>query len=130
MPIISDKTADDKADEAKEKVEPKKEEKKVEAKPVTPKTDKKVSDSVTPEVASTLGKLGLEHPLEKKEKPTIMRSPSEYFPLIRRGFLGDSTDEKPEDEEELAVGWKVDFANRKEREESLRYVISCLTYCQ
>merc|ERR1712151_1030673 len=99
-----------------------KEEKKVEEKLVTPKvSEKKKPDSVTPEVASTLGKLGLEHPLEeRKAKPTIMRSPSEYFPLIRRGFLGESTDDKVEDEEELAVGWKVDFANRKEREESLR----------
>jgi len=113
---------DEKVDENKKEVEPKKEEKKAEAKPVTPKASEKkvLPDSVTPEVASTLGKLGLEHPLEKKEKPTIMRSPSEYFPLIRRGFLGESTDDKPEDEEELAVGWKVDFANRKEREESLR----------
>ena len=116
---------DEKVDENKKEVEPKKEEKKAEAKPVTPKASEKkvLPDSVTPEVASTLGKLGLEHPLEKKEKPTIMRSPSEYFPLIRRGFLGESTDDKPEDEEELAVGWKVDFANRKEREESLRYVV-------
>lgn len=111
------KTKEHKAEESN------KEEKKVEEKPVTPKaSEKKKPDSVTPEVASTLGKLGLEHPLEeKKARATIMRSPSEYFPLIRRGFLGENTDDnKVEDEEELAVGWKVDFANRKEREESLR----------
>jgi len=81
--------------------------------------------SVTPEVASTLGKLGLKHPAtteeDKPKTPNILKRPSDYFPLIRRGFLGD-TSENPEEEEEevLTVGWKRDFANRKEREQSLR----------
>merc|ERR1711862_988271 len=127
--VTPSKDSETKEETAKEKVkETKNDEKKVEKKVEkksqdTPKASAKdTPDSVTPEVASTLGKLGLEHPLkkEKKEKPTIMRSPSEYFPLIRRGMLGESTDDKLQEEEELAVGWKVDFANRKEREESLR----------
>eukprot|EP00957_Ditylum_brightwellii_P078488 5968079-Ditylum_brightwellii.AAC.1 len=53
---------------------------------------------------------------------SLMRSPSEYFPMIRRG--GPNAGEELNDDEQsvMAVGWKVEVTNRKEREEALRYV--------
>jgi len=57
---------------------------------------------------------------QAKARPSVIKSASEYFPMIRRGFsvLGDETGKA--EEEEVALGWKVDITNRKEREESLR----------
>jgi len=51
---------------------------------------------------------------------SLMRSPSEYFPMIRRG--GPNAGEELNDDEQsvMAVGWKVEVTNRKEREEALR----------
>ena len=59
----------------------------------------------------------------------MIKSASEYFPMIRRGFsvLGDETGKA--EEEEVALGWKVDITNRKEREESLRYVQLWILSC-
>ena len=93
-------------------------------------------ESVTPEVVNALDKLGVKEAkknrvfAEEKEKendtldlrPAFMKSPSEYFPMIKRGFGtpgGDSSSDQPE---VMAVGWKVEVTNRKEREEALRYV--------
>ena len=86
-------------------------------------------ESVTPEVLSALNKLGVKgaqnnrifEQEKKKERPTpqILKSPSEYFPMVRRGFA--SQNEKDDEEDEVvAVGWKVEITNRREREEGLR----------
>jgi hypothetical protein len=51
-------------------------------------------------------------------KEAFARSASEYFPLIKRGFIG--AEEPPEATEEVAVGWKHEIVSRKDREEALR----------
>ena len=82
-------------------------------------------ESVTPEVLSALSKLGVKGAEQNrvfetaKPRPTLLKSPSEYFPMVRRGFPLSPT-EKEGDSEVMAVGWKVEITNRKEREESLR----------
>jgi len=79
---------------------------------------------VAPEVATALGKI-LPHdrnnrtPAEEKRndgRNFLLKSPSEYLPMIRRGF---SMTEKKE-EQVVSVGWKVEVRSRKEREELLR----------
>ena len=50
-------------------------------------------------------------------REAVTRSASEYFPIIKRGFIGE---EEPPESEEVAVGWKREVASRKDREESLR----------
>lgn len=47
----------------------------------------------------------------------LLKSPSEYLPMIRRGF---QRAEEKSDEQVVSVGWKVEVRNRKEREELLR----------
>mmetsp|Transcript_9012 Transcript_9012/g.13072 ORF Transcript_9012/g.13072 Transcript_9012/m.13072 type:complete len:1706 (-) Transcript_9012:256-5373(-) len=75
---------------------------------------------VTPQIMSTLEKLGLKTVEDKPpERPKMTRNPSDYFPLVRRGFTLEEDPEK-EEEEIMAVGWKVDVTNRREREEALR----------
>lgn len=87
--------------------------------------------AVTPEVVTALNKLGIgdaknNHVFsskgdEKTERRTfLLKSPSEYLPMIRRGFSSRATEE--EVEEVMAVGWKHEVRTRKEREEALRYV--------
>jgi len=49
-----------------------------------------------------------------------MKSPSEFLPSIRRS-LQPGDEEK--EESDIALGWKVNVTNRKEREEALRYVV-------
>jgi hypothetical protein len=96
--------------------------------------------ALTPEVVSALNKLGItdaknnhvfaeeklpEPKPEPKPEPErsqskrgfLLKSPSEYLPMIRRGFT--RADEK-EEEQVISVGWKVEVRNRKEREEMLR----------
>jgi len=89
-------------------------------------------EAVTPEVINALGKLGItgvkEHDVfssekkkeEPKRRPLMTRSPSDYFPMVRRGFISMEKEEDKEEEEVMAVGWKTEITNRKEREESLR----------
>lgn len=83
------------------------------------------SRATTPQVVKTLDKLGVnlnETPKTPRERPFFERSPSEYFPLVRRGIAALSEDNNKEQEEEdiVAVGWKRDITSRKEREEALR----------
>lgn len=48
----------------------------------------------------------------------ISRSVSDYFPMIKRGFIGDEKEEGAP--EVVTVGWKHEVTSRKEREEGLR----------
>lgn len=48
----------------------------------------------------------------------ISRSVSDYFPMIKRGFIGEEKEEGAP--EVVTVGWKHDITSRKEREEGLR----------
>lgn len=88
---------------------------------------------MSPDVMTALHKLGIDEAKdnrvfnqEKTEKrSSLLKSPSEYLPMIRRGF--SSRFEEKEEEPVVSVGWKVDVRNRKEREESLRYVFSMVT---
>jgi hypothetical protein len=77
------------------------------------------------EVISTLDKLGinLKETPKAKDRPFFERSPSDYFPLVRRGMaaLADELLTKEEDEV-VKVGWKHEITSRKEREEALRSV--------
>lgn len=70
--------------------------------------------SGTPEIVTTFSD---EKKTDKRPAPFLLKSPSEYLPMIRRGF---SMSEKKEEEELVSVGWKVEVRNRKEREELLR----------
>ena len=57
--------------------------------------------------------------LDKSEKPSakdFLRSPSDYFPLIRRGHSSAQAKEQ----EVVSSGWNVEVTSRKEREEALR----------
>lgn len=54
--------------------------------------------------------------LNRSRFTKFMRSPSELLPSILR------SDEEKEDTDVVAVGWKFQATNRKEREESLRLV--------
>lgn len=52
---------------------------------------------------------------EKKSMRDYLRSPSDYFPMIRRGHLAE------EDKKEVGMmGWGIEVTSRKEREELLR----------
>uniref|UniRef100_A0A7S2H2U5 Uncharacterized protein n=1 Tax=Helicotheca tamesis TaxID=374047 RepID=A0A7S2H2U5_9STRA len=50
----------------------------------------------------------------------LVRSPSDYFPMIKRGGGGPGEESNEDEQEVMAVGWKVEVTNRKEREEALR----------
>mmetsp|Transcript_16540 Transcript_16540/g.15962 ORF Transcript_16540/g.15962 Transcript_16540/m.15962 type:complete len:434 (-) Transcript_16540:323-1624(-) len=56
----------------------------------------------------------------RADRPPLMRSPSDYFPLIRRGISSVAGETPVDQPEVMAVGWKVEVTNRKEREETLR----------
>lgn len=71
--------------------------------------------------AASLAQLEAQKKLEEKQaalpKRELQRSASDYFPLIRRG--GEETT-GIQRQEVVAVGWKAEVTNRKEREEALR----------
>ena len=48
----------------------------------------------------------------------LLRSPSDYFPMIRRGQSANL-----EEKEVVSTGWNMEVTSRKEREEALRYVL-------
>lgn len=54
----------------------------------------------------------------QEQMQNFTRSASEYFPMIRRGFVAG--EETEEESPEMAVGFKHDVASRKDREMSLR----------
>lgn len=73
----------------------------------------------SPEVQHALEKLGIQ---EEKEREKIgfvdsLRASADFIPRIRRGF---TTAEEKEEEDVVAVGWKTEIRNRREREEALR----------
>lgn len=71
------------------------------------------------EVQHALERLGIQEEKEP-EKPSFvdsLRASADFIPRIRRGFAAD---EEKEAEDVMAVGWKVEIRNRKEREEALR----------
>mmetsp|Transcript_17435 Transcript_17435/g.24497 ORF Transcript_17435/g.24497 Transcript_17435/m.24497 type:complete len:463 (-) Transcript_17435:288-1676(-) len=69
-----------------------------------------------PEVSTALAKIGMDD-ANKSPQRFSLKSPTQYLPMIRRGF---SVRKVEEDEEVVAVGWKHEATNRKEREEALR----------
>jgi hypothetical protein len=85
--------------------------------------------AATSQVVSALSKLGIEEakdnhvfnenkfPASPKRPSFLLKSPSEYLPMIRRGF---TRGEEKEQEQVISVGWKIEVRNRKEREEMLR----------
>jgi len=94
--------------------------------------EKEMEEVMTPEVMSALNKLGIDEAKDnrifnpessekQKQRPSLLKSPSDYLPMIRRGF--SSRFEEKEEEPVVSVGWQVEVRNRKEREEALRYVI-------
>jgi hypothetical protein len=105
---------------------------KEEAKEQAPASPTK-EEQMTPEVMTALHKLGIDEAKDNRvfnqdkieKRPSLLKSPSEYLPMIRRGF--SSRFEEKDEEPVVSVGWKIDVRNRKEREESLRYVFSIVT---
>mmetsp|Transcript_20807 Transcript_20807/g.30490 ORF Transcript_20807/g.30490 Transcript_20807/m.30490 type:complete len:418 (-) Transcript_20807:57-1310(-) len=75
-----------------------------------------VSTPATPStpIVSSDGDSSLKTPQDRLRE--VLRSPSDYFPMIKRG---QSNREEKEDEV-VSVGWNVEVTNRKEREISLR----------
>ncbi len=84
-------------------------------------------------VDTTLKQPQATSPLRSPRRPTIaaidkkvgnsvrelLRSPSDYFPMIRRG----APREMEKADEVASMGWSVEVTSRKEREEALRYVL-------
>ena len=74
-----------------------------------------------PEVQAALDKLGIHEEKEKKESGKSfmesVRASTDFIPMIRRGFAAN---EEKEADDVMAVGWKVEVRNRREREEVLR----------
>ena len=92
--------------------------------------EKDLEEEMTPEVMTALDKLGIDEAKDNrvfnqesadKKRPSLLKSPSDYLPMIRRGF--SSRFEEKEEEPVVSVGWQVEVRNRKEREEALRYVL-------
>jgi hypothetical protein len=91
--------------------------------------EKELDEEMTPEVMTALNKLGIDQAKDnrmfnretaEKKRPSLLKSPSDYLPMIRRGF--SSRFEEKDEEPVVSVGWQVEVRNRKEREEALRYV--------
>lgn len=90
--------------------------------------EKEMEEEMTPEVMTALNKLGIDQAKdnrifnqessEKSRRGSLLKSPSDYLPMIRRGF--SSRFEEKEEEPVVSVGWQVEVRNRKEREEALR----------
>ena len=55
----------------------------------------------------------------EKEK-IVRRSPSEYFPSVRRGLANVEKESGKEEEQVVMSSWHREVSNRKEREEGLR----------
>ena len=71
-------------------------------------------------VEKALSTLGVGKEEEPEEKPSFLSSfkaSAELIPMIKRGFTQKEEEEK---EDVVAVGWKVEVRNRKDREELLR----------
>jgi hypothetical protein len=71
-------------------------------------------------VQRTLDKLGIQEEEKQKEGRSFvdsLRASADFIPIIRRGFVHH---EEKESEDVMAVGWKVEIRNRREREEALR----------
>eukprot|EP00521_Asterionellopsis_glacialis_P007948 CAMPEP_0195287286 /NCGR_PEP_ID=MMETSP0707-20130614/4408_1 /TAXON_ID=33640 /ORGANISM="Asterionellopsis glacialis, Strain CCMP134" /LENGTH=1669 /DNA_ID=CAMNT_0040347029 /DNA_START=146 /DNA_END=5155 /DNA_ORIENTATION=+ len=93
--------------------------------PATTITTTTTSSTTTPAPPKrpALGKLGIEEKSGDAPAPGTspqrfsLKSPKEYLPMIRRGF---SARKEETAEEVVAVGWKHEATNRKEREEALR----------
>jgi hypothetical protein len=86
---------------------------------VTGKEEMKDSSQRSAEVQAALDKLGIQEtkPAPKPSFVDSLRMSADFIPRIRRGF-GDA--EEKEADDVMAVGWKVEIRNRKEREEALR----------
>mmetsp|Transcript_13456 Transcript_13456/g.19394 ORF Transcript_13456/g.19394 Transcript_13456/m.19394 type:complete len:521 (-) Transcript_13456:463-2025(-) len=72
------------------------------------------------DVMNALNKLGLGGGDKINRRNFLLKSPSEYLPMIRRGFTRGAEDEDDAASQVISVGWKVEVRNRKEREELLR----------
>eukprot|EP00522_Entomoneis_paludosa_P005598 CAMPEP_0172451804 /NCGR_PEP_ID=MMETSP1065-20121228/9679_1 /TAXON_ID=265537 /ORGANISM="Amphiprora paludosa, Strain CCMP125" /LENGTH=1627 /DNA_ID=CAMNT_0013203775 /DNA_START=258 /DNA_END=5141 /DNA_ORIENTATION=+ len=70
------------------------------------------------EMQQALDKLGMEEDKKKSSFMDQFRVRADFIPSIRRGAAKDG--EEKDADEALAVGWKVEVRNRKEREEALR----------
>jgi hypothetical protein len=76
-------------------------------------------DARSADVQHALDRLGISEQKEPARPSFVdtLRASADFIPRIRRGF---AVDEEKEAEDVMAVGWKVEVRNRKEREEALR----------
>lgn len=76
-------------------------------------------DTRSAEVQHALDRLGISEQKEPTRPSFVdtLRASADFIPRIRRGF---AVDEEKEAEDVMAVGWKVEVRNRREREEALR----------
>lgn len=86
---------------------------------MTGKEEMKDASQRSEEVQAALDKLGIQEtkPSPKPSFVDSLRMSADFIPRIRRGF---GMDEEKEAEDVVAVGWKVEVRNRREREEALR----------
>lgn len=81
--------------------------------PWTPRTNSTPTEKSELETALGEGLLDVRGKIDD-----LSKSVSEYFPMIKRGFIGEDREEGAP--EVVTVGWKHDITSRKEREEGLR----------
>jgi len=60
----------------------------------------------------------------RQARSSLVRATADFLPKIKRGFFGG---EEKEEENVVSAGWKVEVRTRKEREETLRQVLSVFT---
>ena len=56
----------------------------------------------------------------------IVKSPSDYLPMIKRGFANLADVNGQTEKDVISMGWKVEVTSRREREEALRYAATPL----
>ena len=81
---------------------------------ITPVPPRNLSQELSASSASQSGNNGV----ALNKRPSLLRSPSDYFPMVRRGgtVAGRSEDES------LGSVWKNDVMSRREREQNIAYV--------
>jgi hypothetical protein len=50
----------------------------------------------------------------------LVKSPSDYLPMIKRGFANLADVNGQSEKDVISMGWKVEVTSRREREEALR----------
>lgn len=79
----------------------------------------KTKEQKSAQVQKALNKLGLQEEKEEEKSGFLdaFKASADFIPMIRRGLAGNLDQEV---DDVVAVGWKTEVRNRREREEALR----------